>query len=334
MKDLIFNLSNSDAAGEVSSAADFAFNELSKYAQTERFSNLNIIGFLKGNSDYTLMLDAHIDQISMVVTKVSEEGFVTVAAAGGIDLRQLPSKRVIIHSKEKILGVFSSIPPHLSKADVVYDDLSKLKIDTGLKNAKEIISVGDVVTFKSETFDMENGLICGKSFDNRASVAVLLKLAEKLKGKELPFNVAFVLSDGEELGLRGVRTAAYKVTPNEAIVLDVTFGNGVGISPDESGVLGKGGMIGISPVLDRKISNKLINIAEQNGIPYAIETMSEKTGTNADMVSISKEGVPTATLSIPIRNMHTDCEILDLNDVKSVFNMIYNYVLGGGIMND
>ncbi|MGI6280378.1 MAG: M42 family metallopeptidase, partial [Acutalibacteraceae bacterium] len=335
ISDLLFELSNKDAVGNIRTAADFAFKELSRYCETEKSDTLTVIGFLKGGSDYTLMLDAHIDQIAMIVTDVDDNGFLTVAKSGGIDIRALPSRRCTVHGKEKITAVFCSTPPHLSSGEKEYTDISKIKLDTMLgERAKDIVSVGDYVTFSEEPKKLAGDRVAGRSFDDRAAVACLIEVAKRLKGKQLPFNVAFVLSDGEELGLRGIRPAAFRVNPNEAIALDVSFGDGIGIADDECGKLAKGAMIGVSPALDSRITNKLISLAEERQLPYQIEPMGEKTGTNADMITVSREGVPCCTLSIPIRNMHTDVELLDIRDLENVCDLLCEYVLAGGIMND
>lgn len=333
IKDLLFELSCKDAVGSLTEAADFAFCELSKYTETQKLSGLSCVGYLKGeNTDYTLMLDAHIDQIAMVVTDIDDKGFLTVSKAGGIDLRALPSRRVVIYGKERVEGVFCSIPPHLAKGEMEFDDISKLKIDTLLgSKAKEVISLGDFVTFSGEPICLANGKVSGKSFDDRAGVACLIEVARKLQNEKLPFNVAFVLSDSEELGLRGSKTATFKVNPNEAIAVDVSFGDGIGISDEECGKLGAGGMVGIAPSLDKALSNKLIATAKENNIPYQLEVMGGKTGTNADVIGINREGVKTGTLSIPLRNMHTDCEILDLKDLEAVVELLCRYILAGGV---
>lgn len=334
IKDILFKLSNEDALGSVEDASTLAYDLLSEYCQTEKTDTLTIIGFLKGDSDYTLMLDAHIDQIGMVVTNIDDHGFITVAKSGGIDLRALPSRRVTVHGKEKVTAVFCSTPPHLVTSETKYEDITKIKLDTALGGrAKKVISVGDYVTFCAQPKELLNNRVCGRSFDNRASVACLIEMAKRLSDKKLPFNVAFVLSDGEEVGLRGVRTAGFKVNPKEAVVIDVSFGDGIGISEEECGKLGQGAMIGVSPILDSKISKKLINIAKEKGIPYQLEAMGGKTGTNADMVSITREGVKTCTLSIPLRNMHTETEVLDLRDLNSLCDLLCEYILSGGVQN-
>lgn len=335
MKETLLALSKAVGVGNIPEASELAYNKLSQYCTCERTNGLTVIGILKGESDYTLMLDAHIDQIAMIVTNVDDKGFVTVQKAGGIDLRTLPSRRVVIHGKEKIVGVFCSTPPHLSSGEMEYNDISKLKIDSLLgEKAKEIISSGDYVTFKNEPFELLNGRVSGVAFDDRAAVACLIEIASRLKNEKLPFNVAFVLSDGEELGLRGIRPATFKVDPQEAIAVDVSFGDGIGISSDESGKLGDGPMIGIAPVLDLGISRKLIKIAKDKNINYQEETMGSRTGTNADMISVSREGVKTCTVSIPLRNMHSDVEILEIKDLEAVCSLICEYILAGGVMND
>lgn len=335
IKETLFALSNCDSVGNITNSADFCYALLSQYMTVKRLKNQSFVGFLKGNNDYTLMLDAHIDQIAMIVTDVDDKGFLTVAKSGGIDIRTLPARRVTVHGKEDITAVFCSTPPHLSSGEQKYEDISKIKLDTLLGNkAKDIISVGDYVTFNETAEELYGDKLCGRSFDNRAGAVTLLKVAEQLKDKTLPFNVAFLFSDMEELGLRGAKTSTFNINPDEAIVIDVSFGNGIGINPEESGVLGGGGMIGISPSLNRRISKKLINLAKENKIPYQIEALGENTGTNADAISVIANGVKTCTLSIPLRNMHTDSEIISVSDIENVSKILIEYILSGGVMND
>ena len=334
LKDTLFALSMTDGVGNIREASDLAERLLSQYCKTERTDNLTVIGYLSGKSDYTLMLDAHIDQIAFVVTDVDSKGFLTVKNAGGVDLRSLPSRRVTVHGKEKITAVFSATPPHLSKGEKEYDDIGEIKLDTALGGkATDIVSVGDYVTFANEPCELLGKRVSGRSFDNRSAVACLIAVAEMLKDKELPFNVAFVLSDGEELGLRGIRTASFKINPQEAIAVDVSFGDGIGIGDEDCSPIGRGAMIGISPTLDRGVSNKLIRICEEKNIPYTAEVMGGRTGTNADMISVNREGVKTGTVSLPLRNMHSDTEIVDLNDLESVCKLLFEYVLSGGVAN-
>ncbi len=333
-KDL-FALSRAASAGYITAARDKAFEILNEYTDScERCDNLSVIGKIKGEGDYTLMLDAHIDEIAFVVTDIHENGFLTIAKAGGFDLRALPAQAVTVHGKEKVPAVFCSTPPHLSSGEISYDDIGALKIDTLLGScAKEIISLGDLVTFDCAPECLLGNRVTGKAFDDRAGVCVLLELARRLKGKKLPINVVFLLSDAEELGLRGAATASYTVSPDEAIAIDVSFGDAPDVAADDCGVLGNGAMIGHSPVLDKNISARLTKIAEGNKIPHKSEIMGGKTGTNGDVIGISRGGVKTGLVSIPIRNMHTAAEVLDLDDIVSVCDILEQYILAGGNKN-
>ena len=333
VKNILISLSNEVAIGTVNAAVDIADKYLSPIAECKKLGGLSALYTMKGENDYTILIDAHIDEIGMIVTSVSDDGFVTVAKCGGIDLRLLASKEVVIHGKTAVKGVFVSTPPHLNGEDAVPNDICELKIDTGLKNAKETINPGDFVTFNTVASALCQDTVCGKSLDNRAGVTCLVELADRLKDKKLPCNVAFLLSDGEELGLRGVRTAVFDSTPNEAIVIDVSFGDGPDISPYKCGKMGKGAMIGVSPVLNREMTDALNLIAYDNGIPYQNEVMGGNTSTNADVISVTKCGVPTALISIPLRNMHTPVETVKISDITSVCDILERYVLSGGALN-
>lgn len=333
IKNLLFELSAAVSAGPLHTASDLSFKALSEYAECEQ-KGLTVIGRMKGNSEYTLMLDAHIDEIAFTVTNIDSEGFLTLAKCGGFDLRGLPACAVTVHGKREIPAYFCSTPPHLSSGDMEFDDIAKLKVDTLLgEQARELISVGDMVTYRISPAELANGRVTGKSFDDRAAVVCLIELARRLKGKELPINVVFTFSDQEELGCRGSRTATYTVEPNEAIALDVSFGDGPDISADDCGKLSGGAMIGLSPILDSAIGKKLHDIAEQNGIPHQTEVMGRSTGTNSDVISVSRGGVKTGLVSIPLRNMHTAVEVIDIKDIVSVCDILEKYVLSGGVMN-
>lgn len=330
LKETLMLLSNAVGIGNINTAAKIAFDELSKYANTTQ-NGLNIVGKLKVESNYTLLLEAHIDEVGFIVTDIDDNGFLTVKNCGGIDLRALPSRVVTIHGKRDITGVFCSTPPHLAKGDVKYDDISVIKIDTLLgKGARDVISVGDYVTFKMKSCELLNGCVTGKSLDNRAGVACVLELAKRLSGKKLPFNVVFALTDAEELGHRGAKTAAFSIDADEALVIDVSFADGPDIASKDCGKLGCGGMICISPILNKEISNELILIAKENNIPYQLEVTGSTTGTNGDVISISKSGVKTALVSIPLRNMHTDVEVVSIDDLTNTCDLLEQYILKGG----
>ncbi|MBE6728628.1 MAG: M42 family metallopeptidase [Ruminococcaceae bacterium] len=332
LKSLLKELTDSVYIGSIDSARKTIGRYLD-FCKTEKIGANSFCATLSGKTDKTLIIDAHIDEVGMVVTNVSDNGFVTVSNVGGIDLRQLPTKEVIIHGKKDVTGVFISTPPHLAKdGRSCTEEIGKIKIDTANKNAKNIINVGNFVTYKNSFLSLGENKICAKALDNRAGCAVLVLTANLLRDRELPFNVKFLFSDSEELGLRGAKTAVFDADADAAIVIDVSFGNAPDVPSDKSGKLGKGSMIGISPVLNKAITEKLISTAESNKIDYQKEVMGSSTGTNADVISVTKCGVPTALVSIPLRNMHTDSEVINIRDIENTVQLLYKFIISGGAL--
>lgn len=328
---LIKSLSEAVGIGHLQNARDLAKSELERYAEVSCFGQTGLIAKINKGKEKTLLLDAHIDEVGFIVTSVLEDGFLKVAAVGGCDARILPATPVIIHGKENICGVFSSVPPHLAKDGKSAPELDDLFVDTGLGNAVcDIVSPGDYVTYKKEFTLLQNGKICGKSLDDRICVACLIELAKRIYDKDLPVNVIINLAEQEELGTRGARTSAFACDASEAIALDVSFGDAPDVSSHKCGKLGYGVMVGISPILSRKISDKLISLAEKNKIPHQKEVMGGATGTDADVISVTKSGCPSGLLSVPLRNMHTPCEVVDIKDAESLIDLLEKYIVDGG----
>ena len=331
MENLIKELSSSVGIGNIKKASEIVKKELSKYAKVTDFGTLGVIGEINKGADRTLMLDAHIDEVGFVVTSVMADGFLKVANVGGIDSRFLPALPVIIHGKKDVPAVFVSTPPHLLKDEDTVKDVDAVFLDTGLgEKALEVISVGDFVTFSSDIQRLSGTRISGKSLDDRSAVACLIEVASRVYDKELPLNIIFCLSEYEELGTRGAKTASFEIDCDQAIALDVSFGDAPDVAASKCGKLGKGAMVGVSPVLDKKITNALIDCAEKKNIPYQLEVMGGTTGTDADSISIAKSGVPCGLISIPLRNMHTPNEVIDLKDTQSVCDILEAYILSGG----
>lgn len=331
IKRILHDLTRATGIGNIREATEKAAEYLSGFCEISYTDNLGITAKIKGERDYTLAIEAHIDQIGFIVTDIDDMGFLTVSSCGGIDLRMLPSRPVVIHGKREVYGVFCSTPPHLSPEDVVYDKISDLKIDSCLGDkAKEIISVGDYVTFATGMTELAGDKICAPSLDDRAGVCVLIELASRFYKNRPPVNLVFCLSDMEEIGLRGAKTSTFSISPDEAIAIDVSFGDGPNIPSADCGSLGKGAMIGISPVTDCGITDRLIKIAKEQDIPHQLEVMGKSTGTDADVISITKSGVKTGLVSIPLRNMHSDCEIVEISDIISVCDLLEHYIKAVG----
>ena len=266
-----------------------------------------------------ILLDAHIDEIGMVVTHIAENGFLRVANCGGVDRRLLAASPVIIHtSKGNLDAVICSIPPHLQGSEEKKNPrVDEIYIDTGFSYEECVgrIKLGDRVTLRSYPTALLNGNVSGKALDNRAGCAVLIKALEKLA--DINCGLTLMFSSLEETGGQGACTGAYGINPTHAIVTDVSFAHTPDSPREKCGILGEGPMIGIAPLLNRNLSEKLRELAEEKNIPYQIEVMGSTTGTNADSVSTIRGGVKTALISIPLRYMHTPIEIVSPDDIEN-----------------
>ncbi len=294
----------------------------------------NVWCFLPSKSNTpTVLLEAHIDEIGFVVSSIDEQGFLNLSACGGVDNRTLSGASVTVLTQSPINGVFCAVPPHLSQKDEKLPDLSERGVDVGMtkEEASARIPLGARVVFTPHFEYLLNDTVCAKALDNRAGVAAVLQALEYLKNKELPVRLAVAFCVQEELGLRGSRTAAFSIRPDAAISVDVSFAYTPDADKRECGVLSKGVMLGMSPALDNDITNILRQLANENDIPYQYEVMGESTGTDADIIGITAEGVPTGLLSIPLRYMHTPVETVSLQDIDATAKLLSAFVMKGGV---
>lgn len=303
---------------------------LSQYGEVKRDALGSIIGTF-GSGEKHIMLDAHLDRIGLIVTAVDESGFLRVNKCGGCDARVLCAATVTVWGKEPVFGVVTSTPPHLAKSDDASKapDFDNIYVDTGLSydEISRIVSVGDRITIDAPVRSLTDNIITGAALDDRIGMAALLRVAEILKDKDLKTKVSVIFSVQEETTESGAKAGAFGISPDEAIAVDVSFGDAPGISPSQCGKVGGGAMICISPSLSADMSDKLINLARSNSIKYQTEVCPSSTGTNADVISSSKCGVKTGLVSIPLRNMHTQAELADINDIESTAQIIASYIL-------
>lgn len=299
---------------------------LKQYGETKIDDMNNVIcTFGEG---YHFLLDAHIDEIGFIVTAITDDGFIKFDKIGGIDTRPLPASEVTVYGKKQINGIISTLPPHLqSSADENNaPKLKDLSIDTGYTadELRELVSLGDRITFKRNFTPLLNGLVSASCLDDRSGVcAVLLSLDEL---KKLPCKITVLFSSQEEVGKRGATAGAYSANADEAISVDVSFAYTPTCDKEECGEISKGAMIGFSPILDSNFSRRLVQVAKKNKIAYQCEIMNGITGTNADEISVSKNGVKTALISIPEKYMHQSVEVVDTKDVESVSALISSYI--------
>lgn len=333
IKNTIFELCHaSGASGNELPAAETALEMLRKFCPDAEIVGGNVIGSFGTHSPSkkNLVLDAHIDQIGMIVTYITDQGFIKVGNLGGIDRRLLPAQQVRIHGKHTIKGVICSVPPHLSKGESKVSSFDDIAIDTGMtkEELEKIVSLGDAVTFDVSCRSLLGSRITGGALDDRCGIAAILRALELMRDKESAYNVTVIFSVQEELGERGAKIGAYSLAPDVAIAVDVSFAYAQGENERKCGYLGKGAMIGISPCLSREISDKLIAAAKSGNIPFQYEVMNGMTSTNADQYSVARSGAKACTVSIPMRNMHTPVEVIDLNDVENTAVLLCKFMGG------
>ena len=288
----------------------------------------NLIGYRasKQPDAKTVLLDAHLDQIGLVVTGQKNGRLTFTGGVGGVDDRMLPGLQVMMLTEPVRYGVISCGGPDAEEDKPIAR--TDLRIDCGISEveAKEI-PVGTRIAYATEPWPVGTHFF-GTSLDNRSCYLSLLRAMELTKDEELPVHVAVLGSVQEEQGGLGALTGAYAVHPDVALVADVTFGD----SPDspKGFPLGSGAAIGYSPVLDRDYTLRLQRLAQQQNIPYVREVMSGSTGTNSMHTQIAGEGVPSVLLSLPLRYMHTPVEEIDLRDVEAVAQLIAAFLRSFG----
>lgn len=290
----------------------------------------DVVGFIKSDNPdaKTLMLDAHIDRVGMIVTYIDKDGFLNVNSSGGADEKTMLAQSVTVHGKKDIPGVVCTLPPHVAKEKGEAPEITDIRIDVGMskEQAEQVISLGDLITVNSCFRELQDNIVSTPGLDDRSGVCVLLAAVDKLGGKKPAYNVAVCFTVGEEVGGSGARHAAFRIQPDEAIAADVSFGRTPDSKTCDTVPLGSGAMIGFSPTLNKDMSNRLKSIAAEKKIPFTVEVMSRTTGTNADPIGISGKGVKCATVSFPIRYMHTSIETMDIRDIDAAAELICEYM--------
>jgi len=297
----------------------------------------SVLCHIDAGAERTLMFDAHLDEIGLVVRHIDDDGFLGIAKCGGVDVRTLPGGLFTVWGKQPIPAVICVKPPHLAKKNEELPAIDDMYLDAGLDKTavSDMVSPGDPVTAVSPLCRLGEDFVSGKALDDRAGVMALLLAAERLHtAGKLPVNVTFLLSAEEELNCRGAGVAAFKQMPDECVAVDVSFAVSPGVPEHKAGELGRGPMIGISPTLNAAITGKLLGLCESQDIPFQREVMGGKTSTNADVIALAQSGIPTGLVSIPLRNMHTPAETVSLRDIGLTADLLCAYAQNGGMAND
>ncbi len=281
----------------------------------------------KNPSAGTILLDAHLDTVGFVVTKICDGGFLKVAPIGRIAEKNLPASEVWIYGEQTIPGVFAAKPPHLQEPGESEKklSLSDFAIDTGCtrETLETLVHVGTYVGFRAEAELLNDHIAVSPSFDDRLCAAAHLRALELLGEEDVGVHIAFQFSAREEQGYKGAMTTAYRVHPDMAIVMDVGHAYVPG-APEKrkTAVAGKGCLLSYAPQTSRRLTVWAEQVAKAEAIPVQPIAEPGRTGTNSNAVQTSHGGIPVCLLSVPLKNMHTANEVADLRDARAAADLV------------
>ncbi|WIV10947.1 M42 family metallopeptidase [Proteiniborus sp. MB09-C3] len=326
----------SGVSGHEQGVSDFiieAFKDLTDEITTDKIGN--VIAVKKGENNLKnikIMLAAHMDEIGLMVTDIDDKGFIKFTTIGGIDPRTLLAQEVIVHGKNDLFGVIGAKPPHLQDESerekaVNTEDLT---IDVGFSKEQldELVEIGNIITVKRDFLKLQGNWGSGKALDDRAGVVTMYECAKELKYLKHQADVYFVSTIQEEVGVRGATTSTYKINPDIGIAIDVGFGSTPEIPKEYSLDMGKGPGITIGGNIHPKLREKLVEVAREYNIPHQFEIDPGPTGTDARAMQITRCGIPTLLISLPLRYMHTSIETINIEDIKMSAKLLARFISG------
>lgn len=328
MKELLRILTQAyGPSGAEKGIRDMISSEVAKHCDDFRVDNLGNLICVKKPSKRALkakkiMISAHMDEIGFAAMYIDDKGFIRFSNIGGHKPQTLVGQKVVFENGT--VGYFG-----LEKLDSPNDlNFGKMFIDIGAKSKEEALKkvrIGDICGYVGYFYDCGDRVLC-KSMDDRACCAILIEAMKRIKS---PKNELWcVFSTQEELGLRGAKVAAYGIDPEIGLSLDVT---GAGDTPNAMPMnmeLGKGAAIKAKDsgaIAHPGIKDLLISLAEKNGIPYQIEVLDGGT-TDAAAIALNMAGVPSGTISLPTRNLHTPSEMVDMDDFEACVKLTVEFM--------
>ena len=330
------------------------FNGVFDEVYFDKFGSCHLLkkGARKIGGVKKVMLDAHIDQIGLVVTEILDGGFLRVKSLGGLDRNILIASEFYVYTKnyddenpfifsagQRIPAIAVSIPPHLKNTkNIKGNDLPKLEdlyLDTGYDSKEELektVKIGSPVSFKSDFLKLENNLAASAALDDRLCALILMLAVKSITNlNNTPdVDVHVVLSAGEESSGTGAAASAYAIQPDFAVVLDAGFAQGPEIDASGAFEIGKGAGISYSAATNMTLTKKVISLAKEKKLALNAIAEPSGTGTNADTIQITGEGIPCVLLSLPLKNMHAFNEICSVQDVEETVKIVAEIIQNAG----
>ena len=273
-----------------------------------------------------VLVDTHYDEIGLLVKSITDEGFLHLCNLGGVDVRILPAAELVVYGKEKIPGIVLTKPRELmtkeEKKRLV--PMDELLVDIGMtkEEAEEYAPVGTPVGFEPVCTELKTGYLTGKGFDNKSCAAAVFSALTSLDMDKLSCDIYFSMSGREEVGHRAISSAVYRIRPDLALVLDVTFGNAPGSEKICSSDMKKGPVVSLTATLDTELTDFILETAKKHEIPVQSVVEAMATSTHADDIYLAAGGVPTALISIPMWFMHTANEMIHPDDMDAASRLV------------
>jgi putative aminopeptidase FrvX len=284
-----------------------------------------------GEGAPTLAVVGHIDEVGVAITNIEESGLLSFSVVGGFSAETLAGQRVSLAGRAgEVVGVVGRrMIASEKRSERSRLEHSDLHIDIGAKDrqdAARLVRPGDAGVWHGDPVELPNRRFASRACDNRLGAYVALESARRVaEAGDAQFDVVAVAAVQEELGYYGARTAAFSLDPDVAIAIDVTYATDVpGGDPKTAGKieLGSGAAIGRGPILNTGVSELLAAAAEAEGIAHTFEVLTNRTHTDADAVHVSRSGVPTGLVSVPLRYMHSPVELASLDDLEAVIALV------------
>lgn len=325
-KELSYLTSLFGASGSEGDVRQAIINEIRPYCDKIEVDRLgNIIAFKRGamEAPFPMMLCAHMDEVSLMVTHIDGDGYLKFSAVGGIDPRILPGKHVIV-GRNKYHGVIGVLAPHLSKDEKAAVKVEDLCIDIGAtdkEDAEQIISVGDMVGFDTDYQEFGDGLVRAKALDDRAGCYVLIEMLKK----DLPFDITIAFTVMEEIGCIGATTAAYGVHPQYALVIEGTTAGDIHTDKSATSVckLGSGPVVSFmdhGTIYDREFYRLALETAKENNIPVQLKE-AVAGGNESGTIQRTWSGCKVLAISVPCRYIHSPVSVASLEDIENTLKL-------------
>ena len=278
-----------------------------------------------------ILIDAHLDEIGLLVTALKDDGTLTVSTLGGMDPRTYTAGRFVIHADTDIQAICIQ-KPYMLKSGEEKKKLPKnsdIYLFTG-KSKKELeeagVRIGTPISMVRQTAKLGEDQLYGPYMDDKSCAVAALIALEALKDKDLSCDICLLLSGQEESYGAGFKTGAFDARPDEILVVDVDLGNTPETPENETVKMGEGPSVAISIETDRHMTKDLIRIAKEKEIPVQTPMNVKHTGTNASDAPFLAGGIPTAVIGLPLKYMHTPIETLCKTDLENTGRLIAAYI--------